>query len=535
LSALLLVAFAVAYSWEAWESEKAAQLRQLSEVAELGARSLNSHFRHLEMELQVLSLDLNDGQGRIDPDKAHPLLLRFGKYHPDFRDVAIVGVNGRMLASAPALARAPLPGAAELPGSSQLREALLKGQRLGIGRAVPGRTDKEWLIPLAYASRDAQGKLRHLIYASVPLAQWQSFWEGAALVQGRTLGLQLDDGYPMSRHPLAAKAGLEQAHAAPGGDALAEAEQLSVSRRLADYPLSFHASMPVSNLHAAWWARMRYPYLLLALLLAGGALAYRWAQKRQSAWEAERERGERETRELNRELARRVEELEATKLEIESFSYCVAHDLRTPVRGIDGFAYQLRKDYGEQLGASGRAYLDRIRAASQQLGVTMDELHKLSETELHAFKREVVDLSALAREVVAGLETNGHRNGLEWVIAEGIRAEGDIRLLRLVLHNLLDNALKFTRGHAAARIEFGLWPELREGKPVYFVKDDGVGFDMKDAGKLFRAFERLHPKEEFPGHGVGLAVVQRIIRRHRGQIWAEAAPRQGAIFYFALA
>ena len=275
--------------------------------------------------------------------------------------------------------------------------------------------------------------------------------------------------------------------------------------------------------------------LLLALLLVGGALAYRWTQKRQRAWEAERERGERELRELNRELARQVEELEATKLEIESFSYCVAHDLRTPLRGIDGFAYQLRKDYGEQLGESGRAYLDRIRAASQQLGVTMDKLHKLSETELHAFNREAVDLSALAREVVAGLEMNGRRNGLEWVIGEGIRAEGDIRLLRLVLHNLLDNALKFTRGHATARIEFGLWPELREGKPVYFIKDDGVGFDMKYAGKLFRAFERLHPKEEFPGHGVGLAVVQRIIRRHRGQIWAEAAPRQGAIFYFALA
>jgi len=270
-------------------------------------------------------------------------------------------------------------------------------------------------------------------------------------------------------------------------------------------------------------------------LLAGGALAWGWTQKRQLAWDAERERGERETRELNRELARRVGELEATKLEIESFSYCVAHDLRTPLRGIDGFAYQLRKDYGEQLGETGRAYLDRIRAASEQLGVTVDELHRLTETELHAFKREAVDLSALAREVVAGLETNGRRNGLEWVIADDIRAEGDVRLLRLVLHNLLDNALKFTRGRPAARIEFGIWPELRDGKPVYYIKDDGVGFDMKHAGKLFRAFERLHPREEFPGHGVGLALVQRIIRRHQGQIWAEAAPRQGAIFYFALA
>ena len=284
-----------------------------------------------------------------------------------------------------------------------------------------------------------------------------------------------------------------------------------------------------------WWEEMRYACPLLALLFAAGALAYGRARQRQRALEEECERAERETRELNRELALRVEELEAARLEIESFNHCMAHDLRTPLRGIDGFAYQLRKDYGEQLGESGRAYLDRIRGASQRLGDTVDVLLKLSETSLHAFKREVVDLSALAREVVAGLQADAPRPGLQWVIAQGARAEGDVRLLRVLLHNLLDNALKFTGGRARPRIEFGVRPEPRDGKTVYFVKDDGIGFDMKYEGKLFRAFERLHPQEEFPGRGIGLAQAQRIVLRHRGQLWAEAAPGQGALFYFTLA
>jgi signal transduction histidine kinase len=284
-----------------------------------------------------------------------------------------------------------------------------------------------------------------------------------------------------------------------------------------------------------WLESMRYVYLLLALLFVAGALACGRARQRQRALDEARERAERETRELNRELALRVEELESTSLEIESFSHCLAHDLRTPLRGIDGFAYQLRKDYGEQLGESGRAYLDRIRGASQRLGHTMDELLKLSATDLQAFKREVVDLSALAREVVAGLQAGAPRPGLQWVIAQGVRVEGDVRLLRVLLQNLLDNALKFTGGRARAHIEFGVWPEPRDGKTVYFVKDDGIGFDMKYADKLFRAFERLHPQEGLPGQGVGLALAQRIVRRHRGQLWAEAAPGQGAMFYFTLA
>jgi len=282
------------------------------------------------------------------------------------------------------------------------------------------------------------------------------------------------------------------------------------------------------------WEPMQVPFLLLAALLAGGALLHRRARQHQHAWERERERRESEGRARDRELAQCLEELEAARLEIESFSHCVARDLRAPLRGIDALAYQLRKDYGELLGEAGRSCVDRIRDGSRQLGGTMDGLLKLSDTNLHAFKRVSVDLSALAREVIAGLEASGARPGLQWLVAEGLRADGDVRQLRLLLHNLLENALKFTGGQAAPRIELGAWPELRNGQKAYFVRDNGAGFDMRRAGKLFRPFERLHAQDEFPGHGVGLAVVQRIVRRHRGQLWAEGAPGKGAMIYFTL-
>ncbi|MFA5912284.1 MAG: ATP-binding protein [Burkholderiales bacterium] len=555
LSAVLFVAFAAVFSWGTWQSEKAAQLRQLSDAAALGAGSLDSYFRHLEIELQELGLDLEDGPGRFDPERTRSLLQRFSRRHSDLRDAAIVGMDGRILASARAHAGARLSRAAELPWFAQFRDAAVSGQGLAIGRVVPGHAPEEWTVPLAFLSRDAQGAPRYLVCADLPLARLRGYWEDLAPVHGVTLALQRDDGYLVSRYPPPAAEQLTDVYALPRRGALADwlqrqggpsagavegvggldpGERLFVFRRLARYPLTVDASAYTSARLAAWWNRMQYPCLLLALLLAAGALVHARAQRRLRAWEAERERREREARELNRELARRVEELEATKLELDSFSYCVAHDLRAPLRGIDGFAYQLRKVYGEQIGESGRAYLDRIRAASLQLGGTMDELLRLSETELHAFRREGVDLSALAREVVAGLEAGGRRPGLQWSIAPGVRVEGDVRLLRLLLQNLFDNALKFTSGRAAACIEFGVWPELHEGQAVYFVKDDGVGLDMKHAASLFRAFERLHPKEAFPGHGIGLALVQRIVRRHRGQLWAEGAPGQGAMFYFTL-
>jgi light-regulated signal transduction histidine kinase (bacteriophytochrome) len=202
------------------------------------------------------------------------------------------------------------------------------------------------------------------------------------------------------------------------------------------------------------------------------------------------------------------------------------------LRSIDGFSQALLEDYGETLDAPGQHYLQRVRAATQRMAQLIDDLlglARVTRSELHC---EVVDLSMLARSITAELQQREPQRQVECAIVEGVVAQGDRQLLQVVLENLLGNAWKFTSVHPSAHIEFGAL--AREGQVTYFVRDDGAGFDMAYAGKLFGAFQRLHAMTEFAGTGIGLATVQRVIHRHGGRIWAEGAVEQGATFYFTL-
>jgi two-component system, sensor histidine kinase and response regulator len=247
---------------------------------------------------------------------------------------------------------------------------------------------------------------------------------------------------------------------------------------------------------------------------------------------AARQRADEEIKTLNEHLKRRAIELEMVNKELEAFSYSVSHDLRTPLRSIDGFGTMLLEDYSDVLDAQGKHYLQRVREASQYMGQLIDDLLNLSRVMRTDIRRTTVDLSALAHAVATELQQTQPRRQVEFVIAPGLVVGGDANLLRVVLVNLLGNAWKFTGNQAQARIEFGVTPQ--QGHTVYFVHDNGVGFDMAYADKLFGAFQRLHRATEFAGTGIGLATVQRIIHRHGGHIWAEGAVNQGATFYFTL-
>lgn len=232
----------------------------------------------------------------------------------------------------------------------------------------------------------------------------------------------------------------------------------------------------------------------------------------------------------NAELERAKAATEATARELESFSYSVSHDLRAPLRSIDGFSRALLEDNGEQLDANGKAHLARVREASARMSALVDDLLTLARVQRSELKHERVDLKGLAREVLERLHRADPQRTVEVVLPEQLVVGGDARLLGIALENLLSNAWKFTSKNRKAHIELGTVP----GRRVYFVKDDGAGFDMGQSHRLFEAFQRLHTAQEFEGTGVGLATVARIVRRHHGGIWAESAPGRGATFFFTL-
>jgi PAS domain S-box-containing protein len=248
-----------------------------------------------------------------------------------------------------------------------------------------------------------------------------------------------------------------------------------------------------------------------------------------------RKTAELEISRLNAELERRVRErtaqLEATNQELEAFAYSVSHDLRAPLRSIRGFSDVLLETHAGQLDEQGQALLRRACDSARHMGDLIDDLLKLSRVGRKALQWQQVSLTALAQAAAAELRKADPERAVELVVAPNLRAEGDEHLLGVALGNLLANAWKFTSRRPDARIEFGF---MAEPEPAFFVRDNGVGFDMAHADKLFGVFARLHSAEDFPGTGVGLATVQRIIKRHRGRAWATGVVNGGATFYFTL-
>jgi light-regulated signal transduction histidine kinase (bacteriophytochrome) len=277
------------------------------------------------------------------------------------------------------------------------------------------------------------------------------------------------------------------------------------------------ATLARSMLHA-WIA-------VMALIAALTAIAAHEAMRRDAA--------ESEAAQLRRRMADERVSLETLREELDSFSYAVSHDVRAPLRGIDGFSMALLEDHGNALDDDAKTALLRVRNAAQRMGELIDDLVMLSWVVRAELKRERgVDVRGTARKVADDLRRSDPERKVQFRIAAGIAADADRRLLRLALENLLGNAWKFTAGRGPAIIEFG--QIRRDGMDAYFVRDNGVGFDMAFASQLFGAFRRLHTAEEFSGRGIGLATVQRIVSKHGGRIWVEAESGKGAAFYFTL-
>jgi signal transduction histidine kinase len=250
----------------------------------------------------------------------------------------------------------------------------------------------------------------------------------------------------------------------------------------------------------------------------------------------EHQRAREDFHKLNDELEQRVKDRTAqltnANHELEAFSYSVSHDLRTPIRSIDGFSRILEDEYGDCLGSEGKDYLRRVREATRRMGQLIDDLLSLSHVTRREMTRQNVNLSLMARKIADDLIKLEMERSVEIIIAPDMNVLADEALMQIVMENLIRNAWKFTRKETHARIELGTINQ--DGQTVYFIRDNGVGFDMAYASKLFGAFQRLHSMQDFEGTGVGLATVHRIIRRHGGKIWAEGKINQGSTFYFTL-
>ncbi len=316
--ALLLTAFAVAYSWQSWRSEKAQQIERLSALAELEEKALDGYFSQFERALELLGRELIGDGGELDVQRARFAFKRYIEVHPELSDILLIRSDGQILITARTPADAALPSVANEPSFMQSREELLAGRSFSIARPMIGFVTKRWLIPFRYGVRDKKGNLLFILAAGMPLSKPQSFWQNAPLPAGAAAGLRRDDDYLVSRYPIPDGAELENVYGKPvtgvlsehlrrerypasgvveGTGSLAGTDRLFVFRRLAHYPLTFFVVMPLSNIRAAWWREVHSTYLLMLLLLAGGLAVYVRTLRRQRAWKAEWRRGEERTRE----------------------------------------------------------------------------------------------------------------------------------------------------------------------------------------------------------------------------------------------
>lgn len=410
-----------------------------------------------------------------------------------------------------------------------------------IGDLVQARVMKGWNFNTARRRVSSGAAFDGIVIVTLFESYFSDFWKRGVSGADTVVALMRRDGKFLARTPRIEPAALSVQADTPLMRLSRTAEQgafratsktdgvdrLYAFHKLPKYDVILAYGAGVQTVLAPWRADL----LVYGALFGSAALALLMLSLL-----AQRTAHQAEMRERNAILEQRVlertAELQAANQELEAFTYSASHDLRAPLRGIDGFAKVLEEDYAERLDADGKDALHRVRAAAQRMAELIDALLNLSRLTRSDMNLEVVDLSALARSVVEALKASDPARSVVFEIPARLEVRGDRRLLAVLLDNLLGNAWKFSGKHATARIELGV--TTIDDKPACFVRDDGAGFDMAHAANLFAPFQRLHSVSEFPGTGIGLATVRRIVQRHGGRVWAEAAVDHGATIYFTL-
>jgi len=536
MAALLLALTAAAFSWLSWQREVDEQLHHQEALVEVGAHALDAHFSGYERALGVVGQQILERSARAPVHESAPAILaEFNRRYPELQIILLIRPDGSVIAASDPGLPGPYPSKALDTSFQESLARLHKGENMVIGRPFLGKVARAWITPMRYAVRDPQGKLLYILGAGIPLANTLSFWKDAPVPAGATMSLLRDDGYLVARYPVPDKLSQEQVYSRPVIGALARHLQANhypragvvhgdgsvtgdgqgstlVFRRLTRYPLTFYYRSPHANLVDSWWEDVWFTYLLMALLAFGGAAIHIWSGARQERW------GEQRTR--------HIDALEAANQELASFTYTISHDLRGPLRAIDGFAALHREELARVPGAD-TTLIDRIRDNSTRMEKLIDGLLDFSRHAQVELNLRPVNMAALAQSALAA--EIPPQSPIAVRVGELPASHGDPALLRKVWDHLIANAVKYSRDSESPLIEVG----YSDG--AYFVRDNGVGFDMAHAPKLFGVFSRLHAATQFDGTGVSLAIVRRIVERHGGRIWARAEVGGGAEFRFTLA
>ena len=471
---------------------------------------------------------------------------------PVVRAIALYGPDGaRRAASANDDTALPL----SLAGSDLFAlHRAGKAQGLNISVPVRARSDRSWQLIVSRSSFDPEPGFLGVIAAVLDPRRLAESYKAIDLGQNGSVALFTRQGVLLATHPwrdemigTTIKAAARIANSSPEMVAAVNPQVSPFTQRLAfsantplpGYPLTL-SLMADRNTVLGPWRREALvggaaATLIAALMLALGASLDRHLRRRDASIAA-RKQPDQAIQSLNEQLERRVAErtAELTTLnrELESFAYSVSHDLRAPLRSIDGFSRILLEEYAGRLDPAAAEHLSRVRKAAQSMAQLIDDLLSLSRVTRAEVRRISTDMSGIARTIIDELHAEAPDREFDARIQPGIVCVADPRLLRIALYNLVANAWKFTSKRERASIELGAL--LQRGETVYYVRDNGAGFDMNYAGKLFGAFQRMHPAREFAGTGIGLATVRRIVERHGGTVWAEAEVNQGATFYFTL-
>lgn len=539
VAAAIILVFVVAFSVVSWRSEYQRHVENQQSLAALGERSMNTFFHQLESALGLLADEVAEHREYHAPHAALQRLREFRNQFPLLSGISLIAPDGRFLAWTGAEAGSALPTIANEPDFTESMRDLADGKSFTISRPILGRIAGQWLVSLRYAARDAQGKLLFIVAGGLPLSQAQAFWAQGPYPTGTSLGILRDDGFLLVRHPLPHDTTPEDIYRTRRGGALyqhlqangfpnagvVEGQSTSLRedvviafRRFERYQLTFMVITPKATLWTRWWSDVWPLYALIAALVLAGIAINVWISGVQRRWDGER--------------LRHIANLEATNQrlnqanrELDAFSYMVAHDLRAPVRALDGFGAILKEDFGARLGDDGNLLLTRIREAAGRMGSLIDGLLSLARLSRGEIKRELVNTRTVVASVCAELAPDCPAR---FRIGDLPDCYADPVLLRIVWANLLSNAFKFSRLVESPVIDIGY------SSGAYFVRDNGVGFDMAHAHNLFGAFSRLHGPEQFEGTGIGLAIVKRVIERHGGSVNALGEVGQGAEFRFSL-